>query len=304
MTTTISPIFKTTGPKEFEVTAGAVRVSDPCYGMDTWCAGTVENVPNGKWIAQAGHTLDPSDLRMIERCIVVQQRLLDTAEGRHTGDYSDLDEYAQKWIKDDMARLMKLMHTDLPKLVQDVAEESKDDEEPITAEEAKKLAMDVVLMSHRMELERALESKASYGGRVAYLMVRHESMPLPGLADLSNWEKSEIHVGVDSGQAGVFDLTRYAGALGIGDHNNKVQDKEYNKVCQLTLDEDDSWGVTEYGAVSSSGMGDGGYNLYFLRNEQGQPATMLIVYLTGNEEDENEPDEVESEPEHVEAQTA
>jgi hypothetical protein len=299
MTTTISPIFKTTGPKEFEVTAGAVRVSDPCYSMTTWCAGTIDNVPNGKWIAQAGHTLDKLDLELIERGIVVQQRLLDTVEGRHTGDYSDLDEYAQKWIKDQMASLIKRMDK-LNAQVEEAVKLAKADGTALTLEDAKKMMTETMSLMYRMELERAQESKAAYNGRVAYLMARHESMPLPDLTDLSNWEKSEIHVGVDSGQAGVFDLTRYAGALGIGDHDNKVQDNEYNKVCQLTLDEDDSWGTLPYGAVSSSGWGDGSYDCYFLRNEQGQPATLLIVYLTDYEEEEDE-SEGADEPEAVSA---
>ena len=26
---------------EFEVTSGVLRVSDPCYERDTWCAGTI-----------------------------------------------------------------------------------------------------------------------------------------------------------------------------------------------------------------------------------------------------------------------
>jgi hypothetical protein len=33
----------------FEVTSGAVRATDPCYGMDTWCAGTITDVVNGTW---------------------------------------------------------------------------------------------------------------------------------------------------------------------------------------------------------------------------------------------------------------
>lgn len=35
---------------EFEVTSGELIVSDPCYEVGTWCAGTLANVLNGKWL--------------------------------------------------------------------------------------------------------------------------------------------------------------------------------------------------------------------------------------------------------------
>ena len=41
--------------KSFEVKSGALRVTDPCYDMDTWCAGTLEDVKNGKWLAHIGY---------------------------------------------------------------------------------------------------------------------------------------------------------------------------------------------------------------------------------------------------------
>jgi hypothetical protein len=35
----------------FEVTSGALMVSDPCYELGTWCQGKLENVKNGTWNA-------------------------------------------------------------------------------------------------------------------------------------------------------------------------------------------------------------------------------------------------------------
>ena len=40
----------------FEVVSGKVRVTDPCYDIDTWCAASVENVKNGKWNAYVRKT--------------------------------------------------------------------------------------------------------------------------------------------------------------------------------------------------------------------------------------------------------
>jgi hypothetical protein len=33
----------------FTIKSGKVRVTDPCYKPDTWCAGTIENVAKGRW---------------------------------------------------------------------------------------------------------------------------------------------------------------------------------------------------------------------------------------------------------------
>jgi len=37
---------------KFEVVSGKVRVTDPCYDEETWCAGTVDKVRNGIWAAE------------------------------------------------------------------------------------------------------------------------------------------------------------------------------------------------------------------------------------------------------------
>lgn len=33
----------------FQMVSGTARVSDPCYDLDTWCAGDVKNCKKGKW---------------------------------------------------------------------------------------------------------------------------------------------------------------------------------------------------------------------------------------------------------------
>jgi hypothetical protein len=38
----------------FEVKSGKLVVSDPCYTRGTWCAGVLENVRNGTWMAEVG----------------------------------------------------------------------------------------------------------------------------------------------------------------------------------------------------------------------------------------------------------
>ena len=35
----------------FEITSGKAVLSDPCYTLETWCMGVIDNVKNGKWVA-------------------------------------------------------------------------------------------------------------------------------------------------------------------------------------------------------------------------------------------------------------
>ncbi|TSP14056.1 DUF4241 domain-containing protein [Cupriavidus campinensis] len=48
--------------KEFQVASGVMRVTDPCYDMDTWCAGEIP-AANGTWIGHVGYGTDPDDLK-------------------------------------------------------------------------------------------------------------------------------------------------------------------------------------------------------------------------------------------------
>lgn len=59
-------------------------------------------------------------------------------------------------------------------------------------------------------------------------------------------------VGVDSGQAGIFDKGAYDNALYTGD-----EDEFYEKCCMVTSGS--KVGFVEEGALSSTGYGDGGY---------------------------------------------
>jgi len=44
----------------FEVKSGVMVCSDPCYSLDTWCMGIVENVKNGTWLSSI-ETSDEGD---------------------------------------------------------------------------------------------------------------------------------------------------------------------------------------------------------------------------------------------------
>lgn len=167
----------------FEVTSGALRVTDPCYDMDTWCAGTIANVKNGTWAA-----------------------------GIVTSD------------------------------------------------------------------------EDSWGVRVSRLCIKHVDVVEKG----SDYARTDIDVGVDSGQAGFFDLTPFtehaAATHGDDSENHK---SFYDEVCKMTIDEN-QFGVVEFGAVSRSGFGDGSYDCYTAINAEGQVVAAYIDFITEDEEDEDD----------------
>lgn len=37
---------------QFEIQSTQMRVTDPCYDKDTWCAGVLDNVLPGTWVAE------------------------------------------------------------------------------------------------------------------------------------------------------------------------------------------------------------------------------------------------------------
>lgn len=77
--------------------------------------------------------------------------------------------------------------------------------------------------------------------------------------------------GVDSGQAGIFDMASYrndevAESITTPEYDFSIPrhedgDEWYIKMCKLTLATENSWGSYDRGVVSSSGWGDGSYPL-------------------------------------------
>lgn len=241
-------------PQPFEITSGKMIVTDPCYDKETWCQEKLDNVKNGTWYS--------------------------------TVEYSD---------------------------------------------------------------------EGRWGHRVAQIWVWHSSLEIndPGL-EFPPCKFESSNIGVDSGQAGFFDLEKYPDAP---QNDNAF----YDEVCNITLsgvpfsileevgvypmadldklnDEQKAWrassdydkrdsyyrmqfvdscgkeislnqrdqskrvdalkswgslgafGVVPFGAVSSSGFGDGGYDLYVERNANGEVVAGRIEFIV---EEECECDEQE-----------
>lgn len=242
-------------PKEFQVTSGALRVTDPCYSIDTWCAGTLENVANGKWFAQAGHCHDESDAIICKNYFTSEIEKYEAALIKCEANTDPEAGGGDVWLADFIKRdLLKLGN-------------------PLQA-----------------------------AGRVCFMHIRHESVPADEPIDPSKFTRSEICVGVDSGQAGFFDLKPFEGVAAMKDHAHE-KDKShphhsfYNQCCNATCETEGSWNVImDLGVVSSTGWGDGSYAMFFRNGPDDTVVEARIVYLMpGNDGfiQENEEDESE-----------
>ena len=81
----------------------------------------------------------------------------------------------------------------------------------------------------------------------------------------------ENTMGVDSGQAGIFDLNRYEDA-------QQDFDEFYNRCCDKTLSKN-GYGILEEGTVCESGYGDGEYNVLVAKNSKGDIIGIKILFI-------------------------
>jgi len=186
--------LKTIEVGSFKVVSGKVRITDPCYSLDTWCAGTVDKVAHGTWnvIARMG-------------------------------------------------------------------------------------------------------SEKGWGERVWELEAVFVDS---GLAD-HPWKDLPFEVGVDSGQAGIFDLKYYRDDSVVPENaelpywmdeermkERGSGEKWYGMCCEVSYKEEDGKrgqlcaGIVPYGVNSSSGYGDGGYRAYVKRNDAGYAVELKIVFIS------------------------
>lgn len=112
-----------------------------------------------------------------------------------------------------------------------------------------------------------------WGIRCASLIVKHVDKEISHDTELIIHEGE---VGVDSGQAGIFDMSIYPEES----HTRTSEDIFYDECCDLTLSKM-SCGILSNGKgiVSSSGYGDGGYNLLYSKDENGAIDYMHILFI-------------------------
>lgn len=101
---------------------------------------------------------------------------------------------------------------------------------------------------------------------------RHARNPLA-------WKKHRKHVDVDAGHAGIFDAKSYYNDESVADMPWLRKKAPWSirkgengalwnaKMADMTLNTKEGWGVYGSGVVSSSGLGDGGYDLYTAKQD-------------------------------------
>ena len=88
--------------------------------------------------------------------------------------------------------------------------------------------------------------------------------------------ESAGYIAVDSGQAGFFDLDFFRKNQGgeVGDLNSF-----YGFACAITLSPKQAGVIKKRGVVSSSGFGDGCYNVFVCKNEVGKIVAASVLFI-------------------------
>lgn len=137
--------------------------------------------------------------------------------------------------------------------------------------------------------------EADWGIRNAELIAFHSDVDGTGV----RWKKTNIDVGVDSGQAGIFDEIKYPHGENeperMAKYNNGKWNPEFEKfydaACEATLGTDSftydpnflrAGLVFDIGAVSSTGYGDGSYTCY-TASRDGKIVGIRLVFLPKDE---------------------
>ena len=137
--------------------------------------------------------------------------------------------------------------------------------------------------------------EGSWGTRCGFLIANCATFGKPSPYDV-RWEKLDITVGVDAGQAGIFDEEYFKcdpsvnGVKRMGGKNNSpicIDDPWYSICCDRSMS-DNQAGVIPYGCNSSSGYGDGSYTAYKIEQDGKTVAIMIDFGLAWEEANPDE----------------
>lgn len=122
--------------------------------------------------------------------------------------------------------------------------------------------------------------------RVKSLSIIHKEYS--GDINIGSIEQLPFNFGVDSGQFGFFDKDGYRNDelakdlpkedFGEG-YDTENGDIWYRAAAYLTLSSENQWGVFKDGVVSTSGYGDGSYDVYGMKNNEGKWIAFSVDYF-------------------------
>lgn len=118
-----------------------------------------------------------------------------------------------------------------------------------------------------------------WGEANAKLTAYHDSVAEEGA--YLEWIKCPFVVGVDSGQAGIFDIHHYRIPDADAEQGRDDTDNEWYLSCCDITESGEEAGVLDGGVVSRTGVGDGAYGVYKAVNEQDRVVGVKIVFIKG-----------------------
>lgn len=129
--------------------------------------------------------------------------------------------------------------------------------------------------------------EGEWGMRAARLIAVHVDY---ADSDVEPMTRAPFEVGVDSGQAGLFDARHYRDDAVVAEPDTAVNGGNpgalwYMRCCHLTLTKLAA-GVMPYGVVSSSGFGDGSYDCFYGRNSEGKIVRVELEFIPEEDNDE------------------
>ncbi|OXB94833.1 DUF4241 domain-containing protein [Parageobacillus galactosidasius] len=127
-----------------------------------------------------------------------------------------------------------------------------------------------------------ITDEGEWGEHISELMVFHQSVPY----EHAEWISLEDRITVDSGQAGIFNYSHYKNDNTVPENAQLFDgisisdkgDKWYAYCCAVTLSKQQA-GVINGGVVSTSGFGDGLYDLSVAKNEKGEIVAIRITFI-------------------------
>lgn len=140
------------------------------------------------------------------------------------------------------------------------------------------------------------KDEGSWGHRISVLTARHVTGPKHTAINRAvcngsgAWSVCDVEIGVDSGQAGIFDEAHYQDNTVFAPGTkceHEFGDLWYSYCCDLTLSPLHA-GVLPFGAVSTSGYGDGGYTAVKHCNCKGEVDFVFIVFIDDEDDEEDE----------------
>lgn len=93
------------------------------------------------------------------------------------------------------------------------------------------------------------------------------------------WIKCPFIAGVDSGQAGIFDIEKYRIPDEGAAPDSSDTDSDWYYACSDITESGEEAGVLVGGVVSRTGIGDGAYGVYKAVNAQNQVVGVKIVFI-------------------------